>query len=236
MCLGVCLCVCLRAVTSPCWCILHTNIALLSRVNIYSSSSSAKSLCHNALASLSPSSSSSPPPLALLLLPAPPPPSLPHPPSRPPVTSTVRFSAAEHDQGQLRRPLSMRGHPVEAIHYRQLVPNHLSPPAICVCPPAHPPTSTTLSHCLSIAGARTACSNSFLTQLLRPIGMWLDVVLMACHSFLCIEAFFPLPPLAYSRGCSRGCLIPNLCFISNRGYFLCAASRTTGCGSGDQTR
>lgn len=145
MCVRVCLCVCLCAVMSPCWCILHTNIALLFRVNIYSSSSSAKSLCHNALASLSPSSSSSPPPPALLLLPTPPPLSLPQPPSQPPVTSTVRFSAAEHDRGQLRRPLSMRGHPVEAIHYRQLVPNHLSPPAICVCPPLqHPPHSVSL--------------------------------------------------------------------------------------------
>lgn len=141
----MCVCVCLCAVTSPCWCILHTNIALLSRVNIYSSSSSAKSLCHNALASLSPSSSSPRPLLWLssssLLLLRPPP-----PPSQPPVTSTVRFSAAEHDRGQLRRPLSMRGHPVEAIHYRQLVPNHLSPPAICVCPPPqHPPHSVSPS-------------------------------------------------------------------------------------------
>lgn len=85
----------------------------------------------------------------LLLLPpssgSPPPSRPPPPPSQPPVTSTVRFSAAEHDRGQLRRPLSMRGHPVEAIHYRQLVPNHLSPPAICVHRPPTPPTPHTLS-------------------------------------------------------------------------------------------
>lgn len=64
------------------------------------------------------------------------------------------------------------GHPVEAIHYRQLVPIRLS---LHMCTPPLP----------SIPRASTTCSNSFSTQLLHPVGMWVNVNLMVCHS-LCI--------------------------------------------------
>lgn len=46
--------VCIRPICTDSLLVLHAHFALVSRVNIYSSSSSAKSLCHNALSSRSP--------------------------------------------------------------------------------------------------------------------------------------------------------------------------------------
>lgn len=179
MCASVCVCV----ISSPCTSremILHTNIVLLSRVNIYSSSSSAKSLCHSALASFPPFPSL---PLALRCL-----------------SLLLYVSATERDPGQLQLGASVRVLPVEAIHYLQLVPIRPQPPYVSL--PCH----------LSIPRA-TTCSNSFLTQLLHPVTMWLNLDLMVCRApsiskrySLVLQAYqrmFDTPLMPLQRGFFR---------------------------------
>lgn len=122
----------------------HDCFALLCKVNVYSSSSSAKSLCHTALLSLPP------PPRSL---------------SHHRLSHLLYVLMAERDQGQLWLVFSMQG-----ILWKQYITGNSCqsiPPSICV---SSPPSR-----------ASTTCSNSFFTQLLNPVGMWVNVNLMVCH-------------------------------------------------------
>lgn len=93
----------------------HDCFTLLFRVNIYSSSSSAKSLCHSALPSLS------------LSLPS----FLPSLPSPHCLSHLLYVSMAERDQGQLWLVLSVRGILwKQYITSNSLVPLH---PALHMC-------------------------------------------------------------------------------------------------------
>lgn len=96
MCVCVIRCMCVFVCAIVSLLVQHDCFALFTRVNIYSSSSSAKSLCHSGSPSLPAcllSRSSSPPCLSHLLY----------------------VSIAERDLGRLWLVLSVQGHPLEAM-------------------------------------------------------------------------------------------------------------------------
>lgn len=80
----------------------------------------------------------------------------------------------------------------------------------------HPPLR------LSIPHAPAACSNSFSTQLLHPVGMWVNVNLMVPF-LMHTEEFLPCPMAS-----TPGCPIPSSCFPKEDSCVACLARQRAG--------